>query len=88
MAHIVHLALQVLLPDCSLPPSVSLFGPGPSGALSVFCRTLLEHLDRLPGDARTLVGLLTFDSALHFYAFTVSLALPRVAIVVGSQLPL
>ena len=42
-----------------------------AGVLSIFCSTLLEHLDQLPGDARTLVGLLTFDSTLHFYSFNV-----------------
>ena len=41
------------------------------GVLAVFCRSLLDHLDRLPGDARTMVGLLTFDSSLHFYSFPV-----------------
>jgi hypothetical protein len=44
-----------------------------TGVLAVFCRSLLDHLDRLPGDARTMVGLLTFDSSLHFYNFPVSM---------------
>ena len=38
-----------------------------AGLLGVFCRTLLDSLERLPGDARTMVGILTFDSTLHFY---------------------
>ena len=45
---------------------------GPLGLLGVFCKCLLENLDRLPGDARTMVGILTYDSALHFYNLNVS----------------
>ena len=42
------------------------------GLLGVFCKCLLESLDRLPGDARTMVGVLTYDSSLHFYNLNVS----------------
>ena len=38
----------------------------------MFCKCLLENLDRLPGDARTMVGILTYDSSLHFYNLNVS----------------
>jgi protein transport protein SEC24 len=37
------------------------------GYLSIFCRTLLEEIDHFPGDARTLIGFITYDSVLHFY---------------------
>ena len=37
------------------------------GMLGVFCSVLLENLAKLPGDARTMVGFLTYDSTLHFY---------------------
>ena len=43
-----------------------------SGLLGVFCKCLLENLERLPGDARTMVGILTYDSSLHFYNLNVS----------------
>ena len=43
-----------------------------SGLLEVFCKCLLENLERLPGDARTMVGVLTYDSSLHFYNLNVS----------------
>lgn len=37
------------------------------GYLSVFCRSLLEEIEHLPGDARTQIGFITYDSMLHFY---------------------
>ncbi len=54
--------------------------------MGVVCRSLLDQLDRLPGDARTLVGLLTFDATLHFYNFPVSHY--TVAFVCDDPLPL
>ena len=39
--------------------------------LGVFCSVLLENLPKLPGDARTMVGFLTYDSTLHFYKLKV-----------------
>lgn len=38
-----------------------------AGYLSVFCRTLLEEIDHLPGDTRTQIGFITYDSVLYFY---------------------
>lgn len=37
------------------------------GMLGVFCSVLLDNLSKLPGDARTMVGFLTYDNMLHFY---------------------
>ena len=37
------------------------------GMLGVFCSVLLDNLSKLPGDARTMVGFLTYDKTLHFY---------------------
>ena len=37
------------------------------------CRLLLDHLHKLPGDGRTMVGFLTVDSSLHFYNLKVIL---------------
>ena len=37
------------------------------GYLQSFCDILLESLSTLPGDARTQIGFLTYDSRLHFY---------------------
>jgi protein transport protein SEC24 len=45
-----------------------------SGMLATVCATLLENLDRLPGDSRTLFGLMTFDRNIHFYNMLSSLA--------------
>lgn len=38
-----------------------------SGYLSLVCDSLAEHLDNFPGDARTQVGFITYNSHLHFY---------------------
>lgn len=37
------------------------------GMLGVFCSVLLDNLSKLPGDARTMVGFLTYNNTLHFY---------------------
>jgi protein transport protein SEC24 len=38
-----------------------------SGYLDIACQAILEQLDNLPGDARTQVGFIAFNSAVHFY---------------------
>lgn len=38
-----------------------------SGYLKAVCESLAEHLDALPGDARTQVGFIAYNSAVHFY---------------------
>ena len=38
-----------------------------SGYLEVACKTIQEQLENLPGDARTQVGFIAFNSAVHFY---------------------
>ena len=42
------------------------------GLLEVFCETLLDCVNKLPGDGRTMVGFLSFDHTLHFYNLKVS----------------
>ena len=42
------------------------------GMLGVFCSVLLDNLSKLPGDARTMVGFLTYDNTLHFYNLKVT----------------
>lgn len=39
-----------------------------SGYLRIVCDSLMEHLEKLPGDARTQVGFIAFNSAVHFYS--------------------
>ena len=45
------------------------------GMLGVFCSVLLDNLSKLPGDARTMVGFLTYDNTLHFYNLKVNVLL-------------
>ena len=39
-----------------------------SGMLQTLSETIMSVLDKLPGDKRTLVGFITFDSTVHFYS--------------------
>ncbi|XP_077999051.1 protein transport protein Sec24A-like [Glandiceps talaboti] len=52
-----------------------------SGYLSVACQVLMEELDKLPGDARTMIGFVTFDSTLHFYNLQEGLSRPSMMVV-------
>jgi len=38
-----------------------------TGYLRSFCDTLIDELDKLPGDSRTQVGFITFNKSLQFY---------------------
>ncbi|XP_039975971.1 protein transport protein Sec24B isoform X2 [Xiphias gladius] len=51
------------------------------GYLKYFCESLLENLDKLPGDTRTRVGFLTFDSTIHFYNLQEGLSQPQMLVV-------
>ncbi|XP_038061133.1 protein transport protein Sec24A-like isoform X2 [Patiria miniata] len=52
-----------------------------SGYLSIACQHLLDCLDRMPGDARTLIGFITFDSTLHFYNLQEGMTRPQMLVV-------
>ncbi|XP_075957776.1 protein transport protein Sec24A isoform X1 [Anarhichas minor] len=52
-----------------------------TGYLSVFCQSLLDNIDALPGDSRTKVGFVTFDSTIHFYNLQEGLSQPQMLIV-------
>lgn len=41
-----------------------------TGYLHTVCTTLSSELTNLPGDARTQIGFLAYDSALHFYSLS------------------
>lgn len=55
-----------------------------SGMLTRACATIKASLDTLPGGARTLVGLLGYDSKVHYYSLDSKCPTPRV--LVGSDL--
>lgn len=48
-----------------------------TGYLNSFCETLLENIDKIPGDSRTQIGFITYNSSLHFYNLSDSLPQPR-----------
>ena len=35
------------------------------------CETIANSLDKLPGDSRTMIGFITFNSSVHFYSLKV-----------------
>ena len=43
-----------------------------SGMVAAVCEALLENIDRLTGDDRTRVAIVTFDHNVHFYNMNVS----------------
>ncbi|KAM9332245.1 protein transport protein Sec24A isoform 2-T2 [Pholidichthys leucotaenia] len=52
-----------------------------TGYLKEFCQSLLDNMNSLPGDSRTKVGFITFDSTIHFYNLQEGLSQPQMLIV-------
>ncbi|KAJ8266873.1 hypothetical protein GJAV_G00135660 [Gymnothorax javanicus] len=52
-----------------------------TGYLEVVCQSLLDNLSSLPGDTRTKIGFITFDSTIHFYNLQEGLAQPQMLII-------
>ncbi|XP_078086992.1 protein transport protein Sec24A-like [Mustelus asterias] len=52
-----------------------------SGYLNTVCQSLLDNLDALPGDSRTRIGFITFDSTIHFYSLQEGLSQPQMMVV-------
>lgn len=52
-----------------------------TGYLNTVCKTLLDNLDLIPGNTRTKVGFITFDSTIHFYSLQEGLSQPQMLIV-------
>ncbi|XP_029368766.1 protein transport protein Sec24B [Echeneis naucrates] len=52
-----------------------------AGYLKYLCDSILENLDKLPGDTRTRIGFLTFDSTIHFYNLQEGLSQPQMLVV-------
>ncbi|CAG9822963.1 unnamed protein product [Phaedon cochleariae] len=48
-----------------------------SGYLQIVTNILLEELKNVPGDARTHVGFIAYDSALHFYSLPEGITQPQ-----------
>jgi len=39
------------------------------GFIPIMAKSIREHLDVIPGDSRTLIGFIGFDSRVHFFGF-------------------
>nr|XP_057942202.1 protein transport protein Sec24A isoform X1 [Doryrhamphus excisus] len=52
-----------------------------TGYLKVFCQSVLDNISALPGDSRTKIGFITFDSTIHFYNLQEGLSQPQMLIV-------
>lgn len=48
-----------------------------SGYLDIVTKMLLEELKNLPGDARTQIGFIGYDSAIHFYSLPEGITQPH-----------
>eukprot|EP00877_Chromochloris_zofingiensis_P002473 jgi/Chrzof1/12226/Cz06g26070.t1 len=58
-----------------------------SGMVATAAAAIKSCLDNLPGDERTLIGFLTFDSTLHFYNLKAALASPQMLVVTELEEP-
>eukprot|EP01121_Diplochlamys_sp_Union-15-3_P010019 TRINITY_DN2768_c0_g1_i1.p1 TRINITY_DN2768_c0_g1~~TRINITY_DN2768_c0_g1_i1.p1 ORF type:complete len:755 (+),score=92.40 TRINITY_DN2768_c0_g1_i1:51-2315(+) len=52
-----------------------------SGMLNSVAKTILECLDNLPGEPRTKIGLITYDSHIHFYNLNSALSTPQMCVI-------
>lgn len=48
-----------------------------SGYLNIVCKEISAHLDNLPGDTRTQVGVICYNSYVHFYNMAEGLTRPH-----------
>lgn len=56
-------------------------GAGSSGMLTSAVNAIRRSLDELPGNPRTHIGFITFDSSIHFYNLKSSLKAPQMLVV-------
>lgn len=52
-----------------------------TGYIKLFCDVILEELDKIPGDSRTQIGLITYDSSVQFYNLAENLNQPHQMVV-------
>ncbi|KAM9312521.1 protein transport protein Sec24A [Gastrophryne carolinensis] len=52
-----------------------------TGYLNTVCQTLLDNLEWLPGNTRTKIAFITFDSTIHFYSLQEGLSQPQMLVV-------
>jgi len=68
------------------PPSMYLFlfdvshNAITTGFLKNACEILVENLEKMPGDARTMIGFLTYNSTIHFYNLSDAYSKPNMMI--------
>ncbi|XP_045520158.1 protein transport protein Sec24A isoform X1 [Pieris brassicae] len=48
-----------------------------SGYLDLVCGIIKEHLEQLPGDARTQIGFICYDAHIHYYVISDGLTRPQ-----------
>jgi len=58
-----------------------------NGSLATACQTIKGVLDTLPGEPRTHIGFVTFDSAVHFYNLKPSLNQPQLLVMAETEEP-
>ncbi|KAL3877465.1 hypothetical protein ACJMK2_035167 [Sinanodonta woodiana] len=48
-----------------------------TGYLTMFCQTLLDVIEKIPSDARTQIGFIAYDKAVHFFNLAEGLSQPQ-----------
>ncbi|XP_069741652.1 protein transport protein Sec24B-like [Narcine bancroftii] len=56
-----------------------------TGYLEIACKTLLENIDRLPGDSQTRIGFITFASTVNFFQLHNRLFQPRTMVMANTD---
>jgi protein transport protein SEC24 len=57
------------------------FAAAANGMLAVTCNAIKSCIDRLTGEGRTRVAIITFDTAIHFYNMRPGLSAPQMMVV-------
>lgn len=48
-----------------------------SGYLNLVCQIIAEQLENMPGDVRTQIGFIAYNSSVHFYSLSESFNQPH-----------
>ena len=57
------------------------FAAASSGMIAAACKSIKSVLNKLPGDDRTRVALVTFDKSVHFYNMRPGLSAPQMMVI-------
>lgn len=55
--------------------------------VAAVCQTIRENLDKLTGDSRTRVALMTYDDNVQFFNMRATLAQPQMLVMTDTEQP-